>query len=88
MIDFSKNSYNGMLINFPKSEKSEKWDESDLTVLTPNVVDFFLRRFSKTGDCAVFIRCGSGNGALAAVYQGVHSVSMDTCRDKVDTLFL
>ena len=74
-----------MMINFPKVDKSTMWDEKDMTKLSPPVVDFFLRRFSKIGECALFIRCGSGNGVLASVFYGVNSISMDTRHAMVTT---
>ena len=83
LIDSSKFKYNGKLVNFPKPDRSVMFDEADLTAFTPTVVDFFLRRFSCEGECVVFARCGSGNGALAAAYFGVDSISLDTSKEKV-----
>ncbi len=87
LIDSSKFKYNGKLVNFPKPDRSEMFDQTDLSAFTPTVVDFFLRRFSCEGECVVFARCGSGNGAFAAAFFGVDSISLDTSKEKVSILF-
>ena len=84
--------HNGTQIDVPVKKKFHEDVEGGVKLhrddfeLNPAVIEYFLDRFGKPGSTLLHIRAGSGSGAVAAAFRGMHSINLDVEKDAVLSL--